>query len=797
MLDIIQKRIGLDKAAPDRPQSWLIQRLLSDHFGGTRSSVIGNLVNAMVVAYILGSPENRQMLWLGAAALTAIMARRLWLSTQLDQAGNDTAKLLHLHRKIFVNSCTLASWWGLAIFFIMLVASPAEALLGAILAAGMTAAGALTYREVPQAARAFVGICAVGSAAGLFSVGTSPAYASGVLLLSFTGVLFVSINRTYANIIQQYQRASDLQQSADTINMLLTDFTEQGSDCMLELDSDNRVVNPSERLAEMLQRPLEAVEGVDFLELFHDGEDTAGLRDHLENRRAFRNHAVCTDGVKEPLCWSISARPVRDDEIVYRGVITDITAQRKAEKRVNYMAHFDALTDLPNRFQFQQRLSSELQRGDGQLALLFADLDEFKSINDTLGHTAGDLMLKRVAERLRDCVQDDEIVARLGGDEFAILMPQAERARVDELCHCVIESFAQPFSLDGQEVIAGTSIGVAISPDHGRDAQTLLMHADLALYEAKSAGRNRHAYFKDGMDVAAQNRRDLEQDLRKALTQDELRLHYQPLVAVDTGKINGYEALIRWEHPERGVVMPGEFIAIAEDSGLIIPIGEWVIRQALDDMSSWPEDRDISINLSPAQMRSPSLITTVVQALANTQVAAGRVCLEITESVLMHDSDANIATLHKLRELGLRIALDDFGTGYSSLNYLRSFPFDKIKIDRCFISEIDSRDDCQAIVRSVVNLANSLGMTTTAEGVERADQLELLRGEGCQEVQGYLYSKALPQGQLTDLRLPIRSKALKLAEIERIRGDGGDGGGDHAISDDTISQRFVKRARSA
>ncbi len=271
------------------------------------------------------------------------------------------------------------------------------------------------------------------------------------------------------------------------------------------------------------------------------------------------------------------------------------------------------------------------------------------------------------------------------------------------------------------------------------------------------------------MDEAAQYRRSLELDLRGALGKHELCLHYQPLIQIEDGATLGYEALIRWIHPTRGVVMPNDFIPIAEESGMIIPIGEWVIRQAIDDMMLWPDHMTVSINLSPAQMRSPSLITTLIQSLAKTGADPKRVCLEITENVLMQDSEANLATLHKLKELGLEIALDDFGTGYSSLNYLRSFPFDRIKIDRCFISEIDEREDCQAIVRSVVNLANSLGMTTTAEGVEREGQMESLRREGCSNVQGYLFSKAVPQDQLTDLRKSSHSHSQRLVDLETTR----------------------------
>jgi predicted signal transduction protein with EAL and GGDEF domain len=375
-----------------------------------------------------------------------------------------------------------------------------------------------------------------------------------------------------------------------------------------------------------------------------------------------------------------------------------------------------------------------------------------------LGHPVGDQLLKAVARRLESCMSPDELIARLGGDEFAVIVAANRLEKLDLLSERIVESLNRPFRLGDHDVVIGVSVGIACAPEHAGTPDDLLRNADLALYAAKTAGRNCAMRFEAGMDLAAQERRTIEMDLRGSLTKNEMRLHYQPLINAGTGETNGYEALIRWEHPVRGIVMPQEFIGVAEDTGMIVQIGEWVIRQAVDDLASWESHLTVSINLSPAQMRSPTLISTMVQSLARTGVDAQRICLEITESVLMQDSEANIETLHKLRSLGLQIALDDFGTGYSSLNYLRSFPFNKIKIDRCFVSEIDTREDCRAIVRSVVNLAKSLGMATTAEGVERPEQADCLQLEGCGEVQGYLYSKAVPVGELSDLRAPRKAE---------------------------------------
>jgi diguanylate cyclase (GGDEF)-like protein len=485
--------------------------------------------------------------------------------------------------------------------------------------------------------------------------------------------------------------------------------------------------------------------------MLDDDAACTSLRTRVRAGHSIRNHIVSLSIGGERRWWSISGKSMRDGEIVFRAVVTDITAQRQAEEKVSYMAHYDGLTDLPNRFMFNEHLYHALRR-EGRAALLFMDLDHFKAVNDTLGHGIGDKLLQGAARRIEAVVGKKGMVARLGGDEFAILLTGARAKEADAIAERVIGAMTKSFSLGDHDVVVGTTIGIATAPIDADDVETLLRNADLALYAAKSAGRNRSVRYEPGMDEAAQQRRLIEMDLRGALAKHEMRLHYQSLVDTSTGKITGYEALVRWVHPTRGIVMPATFIPIAEETGLIVQLGEWVIRQALRDLRNWPENLTVSINLSPAQMRSPGLISTIISAIASNHVDPARVCFEITETVLMQDSDANIETLHKLREIGVQIALDDFGTGYSSLNYLRSFPFSKIKIDRCFIEDIDSRPDCQAIVRSVVGLAQSLGMTTTAEGVERREQVDELRTQGCSEVQGYLYSKAVPADQLSNLR---------------------------------------------
>ena len=436
--------------------------------------------------------------------------------------------------------------------------------------------------------------------------------------------------------------------------------------------------------------------------------------------------------------------------------VIDVTERRKAEARIAHMAHHDALTDLPNRVLFRNRLHAALEgvrrQGDGRLAVHCLDLDYFKSVNDTLGHPIGDRLLQAVAERFRWFLRETDSVARVGGDEFAVIQTAiGEPEEASNLAGRLIEAISRPYKIDGHQVVIGVSIGIAVAPENGCDPDMLLKNADVALYRAKADGRNTFRFFEHEMDARLQARRLLELDLRKALTAGEFELFYQPLVDLRSNAISGFEALMRWHHPDRGMVSPAEFIPLAEEIGLIVPLGEWLLRQACCEAATWPEHLTIAVNLSPVQFKSRNLVSAVVSALASSGLEPSRLELEITESVLLQDSDANLATLHQFRNLGVRIAMDDFGTGYSSLGYLQKFPFDKIKIDQSFIREIEERPQSRAIVRAVAGLGASLGISTTAEGVETVDQLECLRGEGCTEVQGYLFSRPVPASELGPL----------------------------------------------
>jgi diguanylate cyclase (GGDEF)-like protein/PAS domain S-box-containing protein len=435
--------------------------------------------------------------------------------------------------------------------------------------------------------------------------------------------------------------------------------------------------------------------------------------------------------------------------------IVDITERRKAEARIAYMAHHDGLTNLPNREFYQERLKQALEQGaagDNRVAVMCIDLDLFKNVNDSFGHPMGDRLLQAVADRLKAQLRGNSLAARLGGDEFAVILPGAVSPNeASDVAARLIQVLSEPYEIDGQELVIGASVGLALSPGDGASSEDLMKNADMALYRAKEDGGGVHRFFEKEMDRQAQKRRDLEHDLRRAFAQGEFELHYQPLVDLASNRISGFESLLRWQHPDKGMISPADFIPVAEDIGLIVPLGEWVLREACAEAAKWPDDIKVAVNLSVVQFRSRNLVQMVVSALAQSGLAPTRLELEITESIFLAETEANLATLHQLRELGVSISMDDFGTGYSSLSYLRSFPFDKIKIDRSFVKDLVERSDCVAIVRAISGLGRSLNITTTAEGVETVDQLDWLRAEGCNQVQGFLFSAARPASEIEEL----------------------------------------------
>jgi diguanylate cyclase (GGDEF)-like protein/PAS domain S-box-containing protein len=454
-----------------------------------------------------------------------------------------------------------------------------------------------------------------------------------------------------------------------------------------------------------------------------------------------------------------------DDRDAYLVAVVDISEQKRAEAKATYLAYHDGLTGLPNRVLYHTQLSESLarRRPTEHTAILSIDLDLFKNVNDSFGHPMGDKLLRIVADRLKHALNKDDMVARLGGDEFAITLNSiASPEDLAQIADRLIDALKKPYNIDGLEIVIGASIGLAIAPTDGKTADDLLKNADMALYRAKSEGRGMYHYFEKSMDEQVQKRRTMEADLRKALSASELEVHYQPLVDAETGRVTSFESLLRWRHAN-DFISPSEFIPIAETTGLIGSIGEWVLRTACREATNWPQEIGVAVNLSPAQFRDKNLVSIVINALAGSGLSPSRLELEITESVLLAETEANLSTLRQLKALGIRISMDDFGTGYSSLSYLRSFPFDKIKIDRSFVRDIVDKPDSLAIIRAISTLGRSLGIRTTAEGVETLEQFASVKQEGCSEVQGYLFSAAKPANELAKLIASINGRKRKAA----------------------------------
>jgi diguanylate cyclase (GGDEF)-like protein len=463
---------------------------------------------------------------------------------------------------------------------------------------------------------------------------------------------------------------------------------------------------------------------------------------------------------------------------------TDVTEKRQSERQIEFLARHDALTGLANRVQLHENIQHRLASlgPDDWFATLCLDLDNFKNVNDTLGHPVGDALLRAVSVRLQELVGDDDLISRTGGDEFSIVLSARPNAAVAaaELAARVVDDLSKTFEVEDHQVVIGASVGISIAPADGISADQLLKNADMALYRAKEDGRVKFHFFEPEMDAKAQARRILELDLRRAVASAEFELHYQPVVSLSDNDLTGFEALLRWHHPTRGLVSPSEFVDLAEETGLIVQIGDWVIRQACVEASKWPANLRVAVNVSPVQFRSKNLLSTVTSALAYSGLQPARLELEITETVLMYDNEATLSLLHSIRALGVRISMDDFGTGYSSLSYLRSFPFDKIKIDQTFVRDLVAKPDSIAIIRAVTRLGQSFGMTTTAEGVETAEQLEQMRAEGCTEVQGYFFSKPVPASEIINLMHKLQMAGQVVA---------------HALADPNVSSLGVREAR--
>ena len=595
--------------------------------------------------------------------------------------------------------------------------------------------------------------------ATLIGLGTLLAVFCSAFLLR---TLFNQVRRlshSEATLAERRARLAEKSRELERANLRLDAALNNMSQGLCMFDKDERLVVCNERYLSMYCLSADAIKPGCQLRDMLQQRAASGIFSGDPEQYVAALHATLARGESSYITTELSDGriiAVLNQPIAEGGWVAtheDITERQRAEARIAHMARHDALTDLANRTLFREKMDEALARlrlsGD-EFAIFIFDLDLFKAVNDSLGHPIGDALLKQVAHRLRDCTGGRFTVGRLGGDEFAIIQTDepGQRQAAIALAGELIDKISAPYDIEGNQIVIGISIGIALAPRDGTDAGQLLKNADLALYRAKSEGRKGYRFFELEMDEKARLQRALEIDLRNALARDEFELHYQKLVDIATHRTCGVEALVRWRHPQHGLVAPDNFIPAAEETGVIIPLGEWILRTACRDAAKWPAQVKLAVNLSPLQFRSGNLVDVVSDALARSGLPPQRLELEITELVLLHNEAGNLATLHELAALGVCIVLDDFGTGYSSLSYLRTFPFEKIKIDRSFVAELTRRADCGAIVCAITSLGKSLNVATAAEGVETREQFELLRAAGCSQAQGFLFSRPQPAGDL-------------------------------------------------
>ncbi len=725
---------------------------------------VGNAINTITICWSLWEDVPH---WLLAVwCLVGVMSMAVsgvWWGRMMAPGPRPTATRASINM-IVGQVIFFALAWGSLPFTLFPSLDHIGAMLIACVVVGMICGGAFMLSPIPPAALAYVVTLAV---VGTVSLSMSPYARGGALLLLLVVYVVIMCGVVLANgriFMSRLRAEAETERQKQLIDLLLRDFEEHASDWLWEISPTGHLRHVSPRLAqsfdmtvkELLQRPFtEVIASM----LPPEDEDARGALHQLTTcirmGQPFRDMEITVEVRHEIRCWSMTAKPLFDEHgrsAGWRGVGADITQARRSRDELARMANFDALTGLANRHRFSaelNRLAQDPNVPGKPCALIFLDLDNFKHINDSLGHAVGDQLLRRVAGRLRTCVAEGDLLARLGGDEFALLSwSQSSVREARALAERLVTLMNEPCQLDDALVEVHASVGVALAPGDGRDPQALLQCADLALYAAKAAGRNTYRFYQHEMGESARARVRLQHELGQALTAKQFTLHFQPQTRLETGEVIGFEALVRWQHSERGLIGPGEFIPVAEETGQIVPLGNWVLREACRIASTWPSHLRVAVNLSAVQFRSSAVIELVDEALSESGLPPERLEVEITESALIEDHDGAQATLMALRSRGVRVALDDFGTGYSSLAYLKRFPMDKLKIDGMFVRSLDSDQDAQAVVTAIINLARALRLDTTAEGIETPEQLVMLKALGCDDVQGFLIARPMPAADI-------------------------------------------------
>ncbi len=664
--------------------------------------------------------------------------------------------------------------WGVFPLIALPSADTLDHLAIVTICAGVIFGAASIFSRLPLSAFGFILPVAAGYILALQLMPGIDRFHMSLIVVCYTAVIAVCVRWDYNQFLAQNINEAAVEEQNALIGLLLRDFEESTSDWLWQTDERGRLESLPLTVEGGKSGYTLMSHGRSLASLFARSEARTVLTTCMANRQGFRDLALQVEIDDEERWWSLTGKPIYEDGQFagFRGVSSDITQSKQIEDRIAHLAHFDGLTGLPNRATFQERLERLVQSpiaGGRMRALLLLDLDNFKWVNDTLGHPAGDELLRHLAERISHCCEGTDTVSRLGGDEFALLVERRTPAELGEFLDELVEQLNRPYEIYGSTASCGASIGVRRIGENDKDPQTLLTHADLALYKAKKSGKGAWCEFTDDLDAKARTRRMIESDLHAALANNELCLKFQPIVDAQTHELLSCETLMRWHHPERGAIMPGEFIETAEDCGLITRMGDWVIREALAQARLMPANVGVSVNISPLQLHSSTLVSTIVNALARNRIEPSRLDLEITESILLADTDFVLERLVQLKSLGLKISLDDFGTGFSSLSYLRSFPFDKIKIDKSFVSDLETNEDSRVITRTTIGLAHSLGKRCTAEGVETAAQSRFLADHGCHEIQGFLISRAQSIEELAKLFDGFGSQASQEAGARTAR----------------------------
>jgi len=734
-------------------------RLRGDEYGElAQASRNRMLANALVGAFVASifAPLIGLMIVTPWAALLAFI---LYRSRQTDLLLVDPtyrAGPAAIARTQNFNAIASAFCWVGALLAFPLLAGGAQATAMLMVVMVMMVSSTFVFSTSPVSVLIYIAILGFGAIVSLALQGEWQAVCGAILFTISSLVATVQIRSTFVKA--RLAEAAVIEKEA-VVSLLLREFEENEADWLWEVDPARRLRSVSPRFAFALGRSQPDIEGKPLLEMiagrnWESGQFPASLHDlaeRLKNRENFSNMLVQVLILGEERWWELSGTPMRDDQgrfTGFRGVGSDVTEQRKSSEKIAYLARYDTLTQLPNRLHLTEALGEALRysvQWRTRCALLMVDLDRFKAINDSLGHMTGDKLLGQVSARLQALMGENQMCGRLGGDEFAIVIRDASTPGViRNLARQVIERLSEPYQVDHHTLYVGASVGSAEGPRDGNSVEEMMRNADLALYRAKDMGGGEHCRFEQELHASAEERRSLEASLRKALGRDEMILHYQPVVDARSEKVVGFEALVRWNSAEHGFVSPGKFIPLAEDTRLIVPIGQWVMRQACHEARNWPEDIKVNVNVSPEQLLEPGFHEEVVQALAVTGLRPERLEIEVTESIFLRDASVARNALEQVMALGCSVALDDFGTGYSSLGYLRKLRFSTIKVDRTFVQgAAQGSAESLAIINAVVAMAQSLKMTTTAEGVETVEEAELIRNLGCDKIQGFYFGRPM------------------------------------------------------